>query len=259
MIVPVRINHQNNSERQVVIYVLLDPASNGTFIKESILEELQVNGVETQLKMNTMHGSEVVPTHRVGGLIVEKMDREVHIELPKTYSRNEIPSKTNEIPRSELAEKWSHLNHLANKIYPYQEDLPVGLLISSNCPNAIKPKQVIPGRSSNPYAIHTLLGWGIIGPVTGSTNKEDVDVSCHRVAVKEIGKEELPSPGFVVEMLIKEIIPPEAVKGMFERDFNEVKNMTQQTLSMDDRRFMAKVKQGITHRSDGHYELPLPV
>ena len=69
MIVPVRIYHQDNTERQVVTYALLDPASNGTFIKESILEELRVNGVETQLKLNTMHGSEVVPTRRVGGLI----------------------------------------------------------------------------------------------------------------------------------------------------------------------------------------------
>ena len=214
MIVPVRICHQDNPKRQVVIYALLDPASNGTFIKESILEELQVNGAETQLKLNTMHGSEVVPTCRVGGLIVERMDREVRIELK---------------------------------------------LIGSNCPNAIKPKQVIPGRSSDPYAIHTLLGWGIIGPVTGHTNKEAVDVSCHRVAVMEIGNEELPSHGFVVETLFKEIISPEAVKRMFKRDFNEVKYVAQQTLSMDDRRFMAKVKQGITHRSDGHYELPLPL
>ena len=259
MTVPVRMHHQNNPERQVVIYALLDPASNGTFIKESILKELQINGIETQLKLNTMHGSEVVPTRRVGGLIMERMDREVHIELPKAYSRNEIPSKRDEIPRPESAAKWPHLRHLANKIYPYQEDLQVGLLIGSNCPNAIKPKQVIPGRSSDPYAIRTLLGWGIIGPVTGSTNKEDSDVSCHRVAVKEIGGKELPSHGFVVETLVKEIISPEAVKRMFERDFNEVKYVAQQTLSMDDRRFMAKVKQGITHRSDGHYELPLPL
>ena len=98
MIVPVRMYHQDNLERQVVIYALLDPASNGAFVKESILEDLQVNGVETQLKLNTMHGSEVVPTRRVSGLIVERMDRDFHIKLPKTYSRNEIPSRRNEIP-----------------------------------------------------------------------------------------------------------------------------------------------------------------
>lgn len=259
MIFPVRMYHQDNPERQVVLYALLDSASNRSFIKESILEELQIHGIETQLKLNTMHGSEVVLTRRVGSLIVERMDGEVHIELPKAYSRNEIPSKTDEIPRPESATKWPHLRHLANKIYPYQEDLQVGLLIGSNCPNVIRPKQVIPGRSGDPYAIPTLLGWGIIGPVTGSTNKEDSDVSCHSVAVKEIGSEELPSHGFVVKTLVKEIISPEAVKRMFERDLHEVKYVAQQTLSIDDRKFMAKVKQGITHCSDGHYELPLPL
>lgn len=132
-------------------------------------------------------------------------------------------------------------------------------MIGLNCPNAIKPKQVICSRSSDPYAIHTFLGWGIISPVTGSTNREDLDVSCHRVAVKEIGSEELPSHGFVVETLVKEIISAEAVKRMFQQDFSAVRHVAQQTLSMDDQRFMAKVKQGITHRSDGHYELPLPL
>jgi len=206
--------HQHNPERQVVIYALLNPVSNGTFIQESKIEELQVNGIETQLKLNTMHGSEVVLARRVSGLSIERMDGEVHIELPKAYSRNKIPSKREEIPRPESAATWQHLSHLANKIYPHQEELQVGLLIGSNCPNAIKLKQVIPAKSSDPYAIRTLLGWGIIAPVTG--RQEDSDVSCHRVAVKEIGREELPSHGFVVEMLIKEIISPEAVKIMFE-------------------------------------------
>ena len=95
--------------------------------------------------------------------------------------------------------------------------------------------------------------------MTGSTNKEDLDISCHRVAVKEIGSKELPSHGFVVETLVKEIISPEAVKRMFEQDFNEVKYVGHQTLSMADRRFMEKVKQGIFHPSDGHYELSLPL
>ena len=106
-------------------------------------------------------------------------------------------------------------------------------MIGLNCPNAIKLKQVIRSRSSDPYAIYTLLGWGIISPVTGSTNREDLDVSCHRVAVKEIGSKELPSHGFVVETLVKEIISPEAVKRMFQQDFSAVKHMAQQTLSMD--------------------------
>ena len=43
------------------------------------------------------------------------------------------------------------------------------------------------------------------------------------------------------------------------RDFNEGNYVAQQTLPMDDGRFMTKVKQGITYRSDGHYGVLLPL
>ena len=162
MIVPVRVHHRTNPERQVVVYALLDPASNGTFIKESILEDLQVDGTETQLQLNTMHGSEVVPTRRITGLNVESMGKDARVELPKTYTRDDIPTKREEIPRPETAKVWPHLSGIASKLYPYQVDVEVGLLIGSNCPSTIKPKEFIPGRSSDPYAIRTLLGWGII-------------------------------------------------------------------------------------------------
>ena len=259
MIVPVHVHHRTNPERQVVVYALLDPGSNGTFIKESILEDLQVDGTETQLQLNTMHGSEVVPTRKITGLNVESMGKDARVELPKTYTRDDIPSKREEIPRPETAKVWPHLSGIASKLYPYQVDVEVGLLIGSNCPSAIKPEEVIPWRSSDPYAIRTLLGWGIKGSISGGSNKENSDVLCHRVAIKEIGSKEPSSHSFVIESYAKEIISPVAVKRMFELDFNEVKDATGQSLSMDDRRFMAKVTEGIHHHPDSHYELPLPL
>ena len=215
VIVPIRVHHRTNPERQVVVYALLDPGSNGTFIKESILEDLQVDGTETQLQLNTMHGSEVVPNRRITGLNVESMGKDARVELPKTYTRDDIPTKREEIPRPETAKVWPHLSGIASKLYLYQVDVEVGLLIGSNCPSAIKPEEVIPWRSSDPYAILTLLGWGIIGPVKGGSNKENSDVLCHRVAVKEIGSKEPSSHSFVIESYTKEIISPVAVKRMF--------------------------------------------
>ena len=116
MIVPVRVHHRINPERQVVVYALLDPASNGTFIKESILEDLQVDGTETQLQLNTMHGSEVVPTRRITGLNVESMGKDARVELPKTYTRDDIPTKREEIPRPETAKVWPNLSGIASKL-----------------------------------------------------------------------------------------------------------------------------------------------
>ena len=45
---------------------------------------------------------------------------------------------------------------------------------------------------------------------------------------------------------------------MFEAEFNEAKKASVHPLSMEDRLFMAKAKEGIVHRPDGHYEVPLP-
>ena len=205
MIVPVRVHHRTNPKRQVVVYALLDSSSNGTFIKESILQDLQVDGTETQLQLNMMHGSEVVPTRKITGLNVESMGKDARVELPKTYTRDDIPSKREEIPRPETAKVWPHLSGIASKLYPYQVDVED---VGSNCPSAIKPEEVIPWRSSDPYAIRTLLGWGIKGPISGGSNNENSDVLCHRVAVKEIGSKEPSSHSFVIESYTKEIISP---------------------------------------------------
>ena len=138
------------------------------------------------------------------------MGKDARVELPKTYTRDDIPTKREEIPRPETAKVWPHLSGIASKLYLYQVDVEVGLLIGSNCPSAIKPEEVIPWRSSDPYAILTLLG-----PVKGGSNKENSDVLCHRVAVKEIGSKEPSSHSFVIESYTKEIISPVAVKRMF--------------------------------------------
>ena len=45
---------------------------------------------------------------------------------------------------------------------PYRDDIEVGLLIGTNCPKAIKPREVIPGADHDQYGIKTDLGWGII-------------------------------------------------------------------------------------------------
>ena len=61
--------------------------------------------------------------------------------------------------------QWDHLNRIASELMPYRDDIEVGLLIGTNCPKAIKPREVIPGADHDPYGIKTDLGWGIIGSV----------------------------------------------------------------------------------------------
>ena len=116
MIVPVYLHHQSNPDLQVMVYALLDPAS----IREDIVGELQVDGVKTQLQLNTMHGTEVIPTRKVECLFVSRVDKGFQIKLPKAFTGEEIPSKRDEIPRPESAAEWPHLHRIASKIHLMQ-------------------------------------------------------------------------------------------------------------------------------------------
>ena len=261
MILPVWLHHKDRPETEVLVYALLDNASDTTFIKTSTLKELGVEGPELKLKLYTMHGNAEIPVQKVDGLVVERFDKKVKIELPKSYSRDSIPSRRNQIPRSETASMWPHLQRIENKIPPYQEQLEVGILIGCNCPRAIKPREVITGKGDDPYAIRTLLGWGIIGPVIPVkellNDVKNEEIICHRIITQEIGDIRRVDSKFVIDAQAKEIINPYQVKEMFELDFSE-RNIGDQALSQEDRRFLARVKESIRHRDDSHYEMPLP-
>ena len=266
MIVPVIVHHKDNPQLEVKVYALLDDASDTTFIKTSVKEQLGVQGIKTSLILSTMLGREDISVFKVDGLIVERIDKKVSLELPRTYSRDQIPSRRNQIPRPEVAEMWPHLTKIKDKIMPYQEDLEIGLLIGCNCPKAIKPKEVILGKGEDPYALRTLLGWGIVGPVGSAKHqgRDEVECTtsmCNRILTREIGGQSHPQSkniSFILQPGTKERISPLAVKRMFEQDFSEV-NANTQGLSSEDRKFLAIAEEGIRHLDNGHYELPLPL
>ncbi|XP_015776464.1 PREDICTED: uncharacterized protein LOC107354491 [Acropora digitifera] len=261
-IVPVWICHKDSPQREVMVYALLDEASDTTFIKLKTLRDLGLTGTEVKLNLFTMLGKEEITVEKTSGLVVKRIDKRVKIELPKTYSRARIPFRRNQVPRPEVANEWPHLRKIADKIHPYQNGVDVGILIGCNCPRAIKPREVILGKGDDPYAVRTLLGWCIIGPVTPHQNvqadgEEEPDIAtCNRIMSHEIGSDIPTNLNFIAKIQTKEEINPYAVKTMFEADFSERHSITQ-VLSQEDKKFLAIVKDGIHHREDGHYEMPL--
>ena len=63
-------------------YALLDNASDSTFVKTSVLEELGLKGTDVKLDLFTMSGKQEMSVQRIEGLIVSRLDRRVEIELP---------------------------------------------------------------------------------------------------------------------------------------------------------------------------------
>ena len=61
--------------------------------------------------------------------------------------------------------KWNYLEGIANEIFP-NTDISVQLLIGANCAEALEPKEVISSRGNGPYAVKTIFGWCVVGPIS---------------------------------------------------------------------------------------------
>ena len=70
-VVPVRLRHCN-SQKEVKTYTLLDSCSQGTFVTERILKELDVTGVRTSININTLNGNQKVSSTLVDGIMISK-------------------------------------------------------------------------------------------------------------------------------------------------------------------------------------------
>ena len=100
------------------------------------------------------------------------------------------------------------------------------MLIGCNCPKGIKPKEVILGKEEDLYAIRTLLGWRIIGPVgqkdgTCYAIDEGKASTCNCILAHKIGNDKSSHFSFILDSKTKENINPLMVKRMFEQDFSE--------------------------------------
>ena len=246
----------------MLTYALLDEQSEACFVKEDLLGRLDVNGPEVELKLSTVLAEKVIKSRRIEGLVIRGYNEDVEIPLPKSYSRSSIPAKKSQIPRRESAVNWPHLQKISEKIMPLNEDIEVGLLIGLNCSRAIKPLEVIPGKENDPYAKKTALGWGIIGTVR-SSNEEDAetksDIACNRIVTCEVqGTSKRKMCHFAFKTQVKETISPSNVSKMFILDFNE-RQADEKPLSIEDRRFLRIVREGIHQSADGHFEMPLPL
>ena len=132
MIVPVWVS-SSNDDQCVLMYALIDCQSNASFITDQLRETLKVDGVESHLRLSTMHKEdELIQCKKVQCLVVTDFKRHVSIPLPKVYTRNSIPYKPSQIPKPEVAMQWDHLNRIASELMPYRDDVEVGLLIGTN-------------------------------------------------------------------------------------------------------------------------------
>ncbi|XP_057709746.1 uncharacterized protein LOC130927761 [Corythoichthys intestinalis] len=262
-IIPVWLSNEKEPENEVLVYALLDTQSDTTFILEETARSLNTTLQPVQLKLTTMSTrNAVIACHKISGLQVRGFYSNKLIPLPDSYARDFIPANLDHIPTPKTAKVWPHLEHIANEIAPLQS-CDVGLLIGYNCPQALVPREIVSGKENQPFGQRTDLGWSIVGFGNPSLDYGDAIGVSHQIIVKQVMPSIQPSSSltsqvhYVCRTQIKEMVTPADVIKMLESDFVE-KTTQDIQLSQEDIRFMAKLKEGIKHKENGHYEMPLP-
>ncbi|XP_043209587.1 uncharacterized protein LOC122374727 [Amphibalanus amphitrite] len=252
LVVPVLLSHVDNPEHSVLVYAVLDAQSDACFASEPVCEALKVDGRATKLELSTMTGKSVISSRAVQGLVIQPLTADEAIRLPSTYTRPEIPCSKKVVPKRETAMKWKHLERVASKMPEFFPDAPVALLLGTNCSRAIKPLDVVSGKDDEPWAIRTHLGWGIVGCLGGSN---DPDATCHLVDTSDGHPKRCH---FAFRSQVREVSPLEVLK-VLESDFQETGREDKTALSIQDQQFVKKMSEGLEHREDGHFQMPLPL
>ena len=217
IIVPVKVSTQG-SPFCIETYALLDTGSNSTFCSNMLLDRLGVKGKHL----------EEVDSVVASGLVVSDLDGNF-VPLREVYSRPTMPVSKDEVPKQEYVDRWPHLRGV---VCLTELNSQVDLLIGSDVPEALQPKEVIPAAGGGPYASEVDFGWLINSP-TGRKPRY-VPSACY--LTKSIG------------------IHPMCVAC---NDFADACVNDGTGMSREDLKFMNIVEDSVMQCEDGHYQVRL--
>ena len=208
-ILPVKVK-QRGSNEIIVTYAFYDNGSGGCFLTENLREQIGAQGESTNLQLGTMHGQSLITTTVVDDLVITDMQGNIPLEMPRCYTRMEIPVTTEQIPTPEVVKRWDHLQEVAEKMPAFMSNVEIGMLIDSNCPLALEPLEVVPSKGEGPYAMRLRHGWTLSGPLQVKNRSYPGTISSHRITVQEMES-------------VKEIVSHQAIQQMFQLDLNDQK------------------------------------
>ena len=252
-VVPVKIYY---GAKHINTYALLDNGSQGSFIKESIIDELDADGVSTTVAIKTLTGETSSQCKIVRGLqISSSNENHPTLKLPPCYTQSELHVETEEVPTPSKVKGWKYLNSIKEYLPQDDEDVDIGILIGGNCPLALEPTEVIPSGNGGPYAYKTKLGWCIMGPITGRVL---ASAACNKIAVKNVADQHVASHYFCIPTRVRDQSITNQLTRMYQHDFNEVGDLSiLKGASQEDIKFLKTMEENV-EKVDGHYQLPLP-
>ena len=243
-VVPVRLRHCN-SQKEVKTFAFLDSCSQSTFVTERILKELDVTGVRTLINIKTLDGNQKDSSTLVDGIMVSKQvlgarDQIHWVKLPKLYTRKEIPVDPTEVATPLKLKRWCYLDCIAGKIAS-DDAVSIDVLTGANCAKALEPIDFIASKNGGLYALETVLGWCVVGPIGRSCKGYDV-ISCNRIAVQDAGTKHISRQHFEIQKEVKDAGISDMMQRMYQLDFIEPRTKLKDLMKTDWMRFPMRIR-----------------
>ena len=215
----------------------MDNGSQATFCTEKLMRQLDIEGKKTQILLRTMGQEKLEPSYHLSGLEVCGLKENIYIDLPEIYTHRDIPVSKENIPVQDDLKGWPHLHGIQLP----QTNADIGLLIGCDVYKAMEPWEIIHSEDNGPYAVRTVLGWVINGPLRSegctTPSKSQLSVSVNRISIAN-----------VENLLVQQ----------FNHDFPEKASEEKHEMSREDIQFMDSVTE-TAKKVDGHYSIGLPL
>ena len=229
-IVPVQVKAKKGSIT-VHTFAFLDPGSTASFCTVGLMEKLKVQGRKSNITLSTLGQRRVVETSIVRGLEIAGLDRNNFCDLPGLYTQQTLPVHKGNITRQCDIEQWPHLS----SVHLPEVDLEIELLIGLDVPKALEPLNVIRSTGDGPYAVETMLGWTVNGPLGGKCD-DTQEKAVNRISVVKLD---------------------EIWEHQFKTDFPEC-SRDDHELSREDEQFLELVTKS-SKLVNNHYSIGLPL
>ncbi|KAK0134727.1 hypothetical protein N1851_029616 [Merluccius polli] len=182
-----------------------------------------------------MSSEKKVPTYVVSGLEISGLDGDNFTQLPDVFTQREMPVTADNIPSKQDLARWPYLQ----KVNIPEIDGNIELLIGMNASKIMEPWEIINSQGEGPYAVKTLVGWVVNGPLRGS--ESSIHNDCQSATINRISIANLE------KLLINQ----------YNHDFNEKASEEKREHSIEDKRFLEIASKSVS-LFDGHYTLNLP-
>ena len=230
-VIPIKVRSVDET-REIETYALLDDGSDVSVCDSALVKKLGITGVPTTFSLTTVNGGTKNNCGEEVRLLVSDLNGSQEVDITRAWTVGKLPISKESIPTADDVAQWNHLEGLE---FPELKNENVSIIIGSDVPEAHWVLDQRRGDRKEPYAVKTLLGWALMGPVGTETRRE--------FQVNFIQNQD--------NCLKKQ------VERMMQIDFGENDNHLGKRMSLEDHRAL-RIMEDSVKKVDSHYEIALP-